>query len=134
MTSLPIQFPTGEIFDISFYVTPLDPPCSAVLGYNWLTHHNPLIDWVLGNITFRTSDHSGLESDVTSPLALDAPIPTPTPKLDPPVEPLTFVETPTSTETPQIAFLDAVAFARACKEEGTECFKIHISDPGSVSR
>ena len=32
MTSLPIRFLTGEIFDIAFYVTLLDPPCSAVLG------------------------------------------------------------------------------------------------------
>ena len=32
MISLPIWFPTGESFDIDFYVTPLDHLCSAVLG------------------------------------------------------------------------------------------------------
>ena len=64
---------------------------------------------------------------MTSPPAPVAPIPSPTPTPDPPVDPSTF------DEAPQIAFLDAVAFARACKEEGTECFKFHISDSGSVS-
>ena len=52
-------------------------------------------------------------------------MPTPTP--DSPVKP------PTPEESPQIAFLDAVAFARACREEGAECFQLDISDSGFVS-
>ena len=32
--NLPVKFPTGESMTINFYVTPLDPSCSVVLGYN----------------------------------------------------------------------------------------------------
>jgi len=49
---LPIFFPTRETQTLSFFVTPLDQGCTIVLGYHWLTHYNPQIDWVLGHIHF----------------------------------------------------------------------------------
>src|SRR5215469_1198818 len=35
-----------------FLITSLDPSVSMALGYDWLSQHNPLINWRTGTITF----------------------------------------------------------------------------------
>ena len=109
---------------INLYVTPLDPSCSVVLGYNWLTRYNPLIDWVLGSIIFRPQLLDPKASLPTSS-ARSAMLPSRKPSVS--------SETPkTSVSAPRISLINAAAFARACKLPGAQSFRIHISDP-SVS-
>ena len=44
IANIPIIFSTGNCMNLDFYVTLLDSSYSLVLGYNWLTQHNPLIN------------------------------------------------------------------------------------------
>ena len=115
---LPIRFSTGETMTVTFYVTPLDSSCPLVLGYNWLTRYNPLIDWALGSITFRPD----LLDTSTPPLTSPAASPTSS----------TTQETPSlisdSKSTPHISIIGTAAFARARKLPGVQCFSLSLSD------
>ena len=116
---LPVTLSTGDSMTISFYLTPLDPSCSVVLGHNWLTHYNLLIDWVLGSINFR-------------PQLLGSSLLTPTSSTRVATVPLqtsASVEAPnTSITTQKISMIRAAAFMRACKRPGTQCFSLHLSE------
>src|SRR3979490_1241641 len=104
--TLPIRFPTGELQTVTFYVTLWGGSCSAVLGYNWLTCHNPTIEWVLGSVTFKTSE----------------PASTPTPPATTARSTSLHSDTlpnPPKLTAPQIALVNAATFMRACKLEGS---------------
>src|SRR5258708_7213334 len=51
-TNIPLTFSTGETHQTEFYVTKLDKGYSVVLGYDWLVHHNPSIDWAETKVVF----------------------------------------------------------------------------------
>src|SRR5260221_11218529 len=51
-TTIPLTFSTSETHRMEFYVTKLDKGYSIVLGYDWLVHHNPSIDWAETKVVF----------------------------------------------------------------------------------
>ena len=121
--ALPVKFLSGECMNVNFYVTLLNPSCSMVLGYNWLTRYNPLIDWVLGSIIFcpQLLDPSFLKLMSSARAAKLPPqnsqnssISDETPKL--------------LASAPSIALIGAAPFMRLCKLQGTQTFCIHLSD------
>jgi Reverse transcriptase (RNA-dependent DNA polymerase) len=132
------------VFNLTFYVTSLDSSCSAVLGFNWLRQHNPLIDWFSGQISFRSAVHRG-PAPLTSPAEATSPLPPP-PNL--PVEPPTFSdpipdsippipESPPDSpfeipklKAPDIAFINAAAYMRASKLPGSITFQLFITPEG----
>jgi len=111
---------------LSFFVTPLDPSCSLVLGYNWLTRYNPLIDWVLGSIKFRSQLLDQSTPSSTSS-ARSASLSSQTPSVE-------TEKTPSVPPAPRVSFINAAAYARACKLPGVQSFRIHLSDPSVCGR
>src|SRR5258705_1830639 len=51
-TNIPLTFSTGETHQTELYITKLDKGYSVVLGYNWLVHHNPSINWAETKVVF----------------------------------------------------------------------------------
>jgi hypothetical protein len=92
-TDISVQFPCGTTHQVGFLITKLDTKFSAVLGLDWLTLHNPLINWADSSVTFRdhpdtspvTTTQSVLanqeelpsDDDTSSKLSEDLPDPNP---------------------------------------------------------
>jgi len=55
IVSLPIIFTSSHWMILNIYVTSLNFSYLLVLRYNWLTQHNPSIDWTMSSITFWLS-------------------------------------------------------------------------------
>ena len=116
---LPIRFPTGELQTVTFYVTSLDASCSVVLGYNWLTHYNPTIDWVLGSITFKTTEPA-LPTATPMATTRSTLLPTFSSPPEPTSEPLKLM-------APHISLVNATAFVHTCKLEGSKAYQLNLA-------
>src|SRR5882724_11830061 len=108
-------------------MTPLDQSCTIVLGYRWLTHYNPLIDWVLGSIFFRQlSQHESKSSPSVETLPSSAPLP----KLPDPVpDILKSVPLVEPRKPLRVTLINAAAYSHTSKLEGSNCFQLRISLP-----
>jgi len=134
---LPISFPNGTEFNLTFYVTSLDSSCSAVLGFNWLYKYNLLIDWFTGTITFRTTEQRGQALSMSSGEAamLQEPPPAPnSPTKHLNLEPIPPSTPPTSPRTsntpPHISMINAAAYLRTCRLPGSQSFQLSLSKEG----
>ena len=127
IANLPIIFSTSDCMNLDFYVTPLDSSYSLVLGYNWLTQHNPLIDWVNGLINFCPSLQENLAPSrimANTPLASPSFLDTSLQSLDSAVS-ISASETSMSNYgQPNIAIIGTVAFLHASKLPGSHNFKL----------
>ena len=99
-----------------FYITPLEASCTTVLGHNWLTHYNPLIDWVLGSIKFHPLVQTdSLMSPETVAMALLSSNP-----------PSPLILTPLV--APKISFVNKAAFACLSKMDNNQVYQLFLSD------
>jgi len=109
---------------LDFYITSLDSCCSLVLGHSWLTHYNPLIDWVSGSISFR------LLSLLQSPASVPPVETLVNPLFSPAENPLQFTSSETSLSNPKqphIVIISAPALLQASQLSGSKIFAIQFS-------
>ena len=156
---LSIRLSAMDPTDVMFVITDLDPSCDVILGMNWLFQHNPLVDWITGQVTPRPStieenplksvlggatasaSHSVPLSISVSPTVSVPHTPvqtssavtpnqaqTPTLTLTPtPSSALTTPSTSVLTREPKVSFVNAAAFARACRLRGSQTFGMTLS-------
>jgi len=128
---LSVKFPaSGDVTPMTFYLAPLDSECIIVLGHNWLTFYNPLIDWVLSSLTFRTPAPSLLAPPSTPSLILSGnPVSSLPDKSDPGLAPS--VDTPVCTP-PHISLINTAAFMCVCKLEGSTKYQLQLRPSDSA--
>jgi len=127
IANLLIIFSTGDYMNLDFYVTLLDSSCSLVLKYNWLTRHNPLIDWINRSINFHPSLQENLAPShvvANTPLASLFFLDTPLQLSDSAVSIPASEASMSNSGQPNIIIIGAAAFLHALKLLGSHNFKL----------
>ncbi|KIN98931.1 hypothetical protein M404DRAFT_30898 [Pisolithus tinctorius Marx 270] len=130
-----ICFVSGDVTPVTLYLAPLDSECKIVLGHDWLTHYNPLIDWVLSSLTFWTPAQ-GMPTPLTPPVSpvstgLPDPGPSDQPSLAPSV-PVSNSLAHTPLKAPLFSLVNAATFVHACKLEGSVQFQLQLHPSDSA--
>lgn len=130
---LSILLPSGDVTPFEFYLTRLDSTCSMVLGHNWLFHFNPSIDWKLSSVTLRSiiTNVSGTTTSSTAAAASALPPAPQSPNITPSAP---SAPPDTTSAPPSISLVNAAAFVRASKLEGSQVFQISLSDPSVTGK
>ena len=130
VVSLPIKFPCSYSCQIEFFITKLEGTYPIVLGYNWLTQHNPLVDWRKGTLECNAPEPA--DQPISPRYDLEPqnpPLETSPSSENSPIYPISAPENQlsndqSSPEKPQISLVNAAAFKIACKTKGAISFQI----------
>src|SRR5690606_23295740 len=85
---------------------------SLILGKSWLRRHNPLVDWEMNSVTFK-SGYCQAHCLPVRPKTIPAPSPSSS-------------VSPVKAPVHNIAFVSAAAFATASRLPGTQIYSLHL--------